>query len=184
MHLKNAIQEGADVSDPTVGEASATLDDLLYKTKSAAASFEGALVGTLIGFNALGKPLVTFCGNSAVGVAARTCVLLEKEQIGQDLVLLFDKGDPQLPIIIGVISISQSGALRGSDNLTSPVSEHRIAEVDGERLILSAEKEIVLRCGEASITLTRAGKILIRGTYLLSRSSGVNRIKGGSVELN
>ena len=30
----------------------------------------------------------------------------------------------------------------------------------------------------------RAGKVLIRGAYLLSRSSGVNRIKGGSVQIN
>jgi hypothetical protein len=55
---------------------------------------------------------------------------------------------------------------------------------DGEQLTLTAQREIVLRCGNASITLTRAGKILIQGTYLLSRSSGVNRIKGGSVQIN
>jgi hypothetical protein len=53
-----------------------------------------------------------------------------------------------------------------------------------ERLELTAEKEIVLRVGDASITLTRAGKIILRGTYVLSRSSGVNRIKGGSVQIN
>jgi hypothetical protein len=53
-----------------------------------------------------------------------------------------------------------------------------------ERLELMAEKEIVLRVGDASITLTRAGKIILRGTYVLSRSSGVNRIKGGSVQIN
>jgi hypothetical protein len=57
-------------------------------------------------------------------------------------------------------------------------------EGDGERLVFSAEKEIVLRCGNASITLTRAGKVLIRGAYLLARSSGVNRIQGGSVQIN
>lgn len=53
-----------------------------------------------------------------------------------------------------------------------------------ERLELTAEKEIVLRVGDASITLTRAGKIVLRGTYVLSRSSGVNKIKGGSVQIN
>ena len=57
-------------------------------------------------------------------------------------------------------------------------------ERDGERLTLTADREIVLRCGKASLTLTRAGKVLIRGAYLLSRSSGVNRIKGGSVQIN
>ncbi|XXT19888.1 hypothetical protein WME94_57670 [Sorangium sp. So ce429] len=30
----------------------------------------------------------------------------------------------------------------------------------------------------------RAGKILIRGEYLLVRASGVNRIQGGSVQIN
>jgi hypothetical protein len=34
------------------------------------------------------------------------------------------------------------------------------------------------------LTLTHAGKVLIRGAYVLSRSSGVNRIKGGSVQIN
>jgi Phage tail baseplate hub (GPD) len=55
---------------------------------------------------------------------------------------------------------------------------------DGQRMIVSAREKLVLRCGKASITLTKAGKMLIEGSYLLSRSTGVNRIKGGSVQLN
>jgi hypothetical protein len=57
-------------------------------------------------------------------------------------------------------------------------------EVEGKRVVLSAADEIVLRCGKSSITLTRAGKVVIRGAYLLSRASGVNRIKGASVQIN
>ena len=49
---------------------------------------------------------------------------------------------------------------------------------------LTAQREIVLRCGKASITLTRAGKVLIRGEYIFSRSTGVNKLKGGSIQLN
>ena len=56
--------------------------------------------------------------------------------------------------------------------------------IDGKRVTFDAKEQIVLRCGKSSITLTRAGKILIRGAYLLNRSSGVNRIKGGSVQIN
>ncbi len=55
---------------------------------------------------------------------------------------------------------------------------------DGEELTLSAKRQITLQCGKASITLTRAGKVLIRGAYVSTRSSGVNRIKGGSVQIN
>ena len=56
--------------------------------------------------------------------------------------------------------------------------------VDGDRLILTAHEQIVLRCGEASITLTRAGKVLIKGAYVVSRSTGMNRIQGGVVHIN
>jgi hypothetical protein len=42
----------------------------------------------------------------------------------------------------------------------------------------------VLRCGEGSITLTRDGKIVLRGKHIVTHASGVNRIRGGSVELN
>jgi len=55
---------------------------------------------------------------------------------------------------------------------------------DGESIRINGQKEIVLRCGLASITLTRDGKILLRGAYVQSRSSGVNRIKGASVQIN
>jgi len=58
------------------------------------------------------------------------------------------------------------------------------AYVDGKRVVLEGREEVVLKCGEASITLTKAGKILICGKYLLNRSTGVNRIMGGSVQVN
>lgn len=57
-------------------------------------------------------------------------------------------------------------------------------EIDGRRMVFTAQQEIVLRCGKSSITLTRAGKIIISGEYVVSRSSGVNRIRGGSVQIN
>jgi hypothetical protein len=58
------------------------------------------------------------------------------------------------------------------------------ATVDGWRVVLDAQEEVVLRCREASITLRRNGRVVIRGTYVETRSRGVNRIKGGSVQIN
>jgi hypothetical protein len=55
---------------------------------------------------------------------------------------------------------------------------------DGENLVIPAVAELVILCGEASITLTRAGKVLIRGAYVLTRSSGANCVKGAVVEIN
>ncbi len=53
-----------------------------------------------------------------------------------------------------------------------------------EKLVIEAEREIVIKCGEGSITVSADGKIAIKGTHLLSRATGINKIKGGSVAIN
>ncbi len=56
--------------------------------------------------------------------------------------------------------------------------------VDGRRVVVEAKRELVLRCGKASITLTRAGKIILRGTHVVSKSSGANSVQGTQVRIN
>jgi hypothetical protein len=135
----------------------------------------GAITGVLAGFSETGAPLVDFAGNeSSHPLIARATLPVTASQVGQDVVLLFERADLAQPIIIGCIQPAQQ-----------PEGERPVdVRLNGERLVFTAGKEIVLRCGKSSITLTRAGKVLIRGEYLLSRSSGVNRIKGGSVQIN
>lgn len=58
------------------------------------------------------------------------------------------------------------------------------ADVDGQRVRIIAKDEIVLECGQASVTLRRNGRIIIRGTYVETHSEGTNRIKGGQVRIN
>lgn len=65
--------------------------------------------------------------------------------------------------------------------LAGPVLE---ADVDGQRVKLSGEKEVVIACGKASITLRANGRVIIRGTQVESYSEGTNRIKGGQVRIN
>jgi hypothetical protein len=102
-------------------------------------------------------------------------VSLTEKQIGQQVALMFEEGDRGRPLIIGVLQNPLAPA---------PPANLVQASVDGETITLNAESEIVLRCGKATIMLTRDGKVTIRGTYLLSRASGTNRIQGGSIELN
>ena len=132
------------------------------------------VIGRLVGTREDGNALVDFPGNPSVEpVPARVAGALGEQHDGQEVALMFERGDPKKPLVIGPLI----------QNATHPPSEAP-PQQDRETLSLTANREIVLRCGKSSITLTRAGKVLIRGAFLLSRSSGVNRIKGGSVQLN
>jgi len=133
---------------------------------------DGVVVAALSGFDDGGAPRITFPGNPLRRpISARSTVELNPGDVGRDVAVSFEQGDPARPIVLG--------------KLWQPEPRPTVqANVDNERLVLSAEKEIVLNCGAASLTLTRAGKILLRGACILSRSSGANRIKGGSVQIN
>jgi Domain of unknown function (DUF6484) len=117
-------------------------------------------------------------------VAARLAVAVTRERIDdaiaqcQQTVVLFENGDRTRPIIVGFIEAVPS-PVQPAD--APPVIE---ADVDGKRVRVTAQDEIVLQCGTASVTLRRNGRVIIRGTYVETRSEGTNRIKGGQVQIN
>ncbi|PZP98687.1 MAG: hypothetical protein DI587_13705 [Variovorax paradoxus] len=123
------------------------------------------------------RPLVRFAAGGAAAVPARSTVDLHGSHIGARVVMVFEDGDATRPIVMGV--------LREGAGWPLPVPPGQVqVGVDGERLLVNAHEQLVLRCGKASVTLTKAGKVVIEGSYLLSRSTGANRVKGGSVQLN
>jgi hypothetical protein len=139
----------------------------------------GVVVATLVGMTDEARtPLVVYEGQAgSAAVAARSTVDLQAGSIGRSVVMVFEGADPAKPIILGVLQ----------DRDPLPRKQHPQTvevECDGERMVIQAKTELVFRCGKASITLTNAGKVLIQGTYVSSRSTGVNRVKGGSVQLN
>jgi hypothetical protein len=149
----------------------------------------GVVIGELATPLGDGQTMVVYPGcPSGEPLAALSTELMDDNQAGRPVALSFVEGDPERPIILGLIQQAQSipeqesarqpGAEDNTDNQKVNVS------LDGETMTLSADKEIVLKCGKSSITLTRAGKIILKGTYLSNHSTGVNRIKGGSVQIN
>lgn len=137
------------------------------------------VVATLVEFDAQDHPVI--CSDGLLGgqrLAARTTVPIKRAQRGSTVVVLCENGDPRLPIIVGVLQNGRQSAVE------LPGVPLTTIQADDERHVVTAEREIVLRCGEASITLTRAGKVIIKGTYVLSRSSGYNKIKGAAVDIN
>jgi len=148
-------------------------------TSSAPDVIAGVIVGELVAMTGNSRtPLVMFHGQiGSAAVAARSVPDLHGAHIGRHVVLMFERGDPASPIVLGVLREGVGWPL------AEPPGEVAV-DADGERLLVTAREQLVLRCGKASITLTKAGKVLIDGAYVSSRSSGVNRVKGGSIQLN
>ena len=164
-----------------LSEGMAVLAPLLAKPSAPmrADVLPGVVVGELVALADDGRtPLVTFPGQPGTAARrARSVVDLHGPHIGQPVVLMFEAADPTRPIVMGVLRQRE-----GWPEADAPPQVQ--VDADGERLIVSAAEQLVLRCGKASITLTKAGKVLIQGRYGSSRSTGVNRVKGGSVQLN
>lgn len=53
-----------------------------------------------------------------------------------------------------------------------------------DEILFEAKRKITLRCGKASITLHRTGKITLHGEYILSDADGVNRLSGAQIIIN
>ena len=152
------------------------------------------VIGTVAVIDGQGQPRVDFPGNpSREPLVALSTLGITAAHVGRQVALLFAGGNPRSPVILGVIHsplhdliVGYDATLQKPAAVEEPVSPLRADEitVDGKRVVLEGKDEIVIKCGQASITLTRAGKILIRGQYLLSQANGVNRIQGGSVQVN
>jgi len=162
------------------------------------------IISTLVGLNDTRQPIVKF---EAFGhhdpVVASTTLSIGPEHVGRQAALLFLNGNMSTPVIVGFIHSPLHALLESYDNAelepvfsepsvmtnsllekTDSNSVSKTLVIDGKKVHIEGEEEIVLKCGDASITLTHTGKILIRGKYIVNRSSGVNRILGGSVQVN
>ncbi len=177
-----------------------------FQTETRSISPGEIIIGQLSGIDNVGRPLVTFADmTSSKPLFAMTTQEITSKHIGRQVALLFANGERNQPVIVGLIhnpladileNFSMADSSENSDTPFPEVSKEyaRFAEmqrdreeqviVDGKKVTIEGAEEITLKCGKASITLTKSGKILIRGTYLSNRSSGVNRILGGSVQIN
>lgn len=143
-------------------------------------------LGWIAGRGPDGDLLVDFAGNRRGALAARTTVRVTASQVIAEpataVVLLFES-DRARPVVIGVLQRGDAvepEPSRGPAALPGSLS----VDLDGNRVVLSAKHEIVLKCGEAEIVLRANGRVLIRGVHVETRSKGLNRIKGGAVHIN
>jgi hypothetical protein len=163
------------------------------------------LIGRLVAGSTALAPVVEYPGNRSGPLRARATVPLGPGTVEravvtrQGVTLVFENGDPRLPIVTGLLQANEpatpfqellvgprTATASGSAAARAPAEERSPSEarLDGERVVLEGKREIVLKCGDASITLRRDGKMVLRGAYIETYARGVNRIKGGSVKIN
>jgi hypothetical protein len=127
---------------------------------------------------------VDYAGNTLGPIVARALNDVARGKdvrrlFGDEVLLLFENGDDILPIIVGFVRHD----LSGSNHSVSCDSQNNV-RVQGEALQFDAGECMTLRCGKSSIVLHADGRIILKGTRLLSRASEVNKIKGAVVAVN
>ena len=103
---------------------------------------------------------------------------------GREVLVVFQNGDRTKPIIVGLMDEPLESLVQMKSAAFDLSERKKEVRIDGKRLVIEAKDEIELKCGQGSITIRKDGKIVVKGTNLLSRSAGPNRIKGGSISLN
>jgi hypothetical protein len=144
-------------------------------------------IGQLAGMDESGEIFVRiegqgpFAAKLVAGLDREILGLLEMQ--GREALIVFEQGDPRRPIIIAMME----NRLESLIDFEISGAERLIPEeavIDGKRVIIEAEQELVLKCGKGSIQIRKDGRIIIKGTELLSRASGAQRIRGASVNIN
>ena len=173
------VDESPEVS---AGELGSLLRAPSFRARVAGAA---VVLGRIVGVESGGAVSVEFPGVTGaraarLGVPLSREDLLAAQETAASVVLVFENGDPALPIIVGLVQATSSARAPAAPDVPRVLE----ADVDGKRVRIVAQDEIVLECGSASITLRRNGRVVVRGTYVESYSDGTNRIKGGQVRIN
>ena len=155
-----------------------------------AALIDVPVVGWVCGYDPEQGLLVDFPQDQTPGLLpARWTMQLDSAAVEQAVqqkqpaVLVFEEGDPRRPIVTGLVQPLQLMGAAPANPVQLP-EPRREGTHDGRRLTFEAPDEIVPRCGQASLILRKNGVVQLKGAYVLSQSSGVNRIRGGSVQIN
>lgn len=149
---------------------------------------EGLRIGCIVAMTD-NRFMVDYPENSLGPVAARITNSAKSRisgngsPVGKEVLLAFENNDPGQPIIVDTMYSLLDEIAEATTVEPEAVVPNEVT-IDGKRITFDAKEEIELKCGKASIVLTSAGKVIIKGAYLLSQSSGENRIKGASVGIN
>jgi hypothetical protein len=174
LQPNDIAQPVTDAELPSAVSPNQLLNAVVLQTPQPPTRADGIAVGTVDGLTPDGTVLVSIPAFGLSRIPSRSIGSVGVDQTGNSVALGFEGGDPHLPIILGPLLAVPAA---------KPAPELNVA-LDGERVVLKAQHEIELRCGEAALVLSADGRIQLRGTYITSHASATQRILGGSVNIN
>lgn len=155
---------------------------LVSRASTAIAVAPALQIGLLVGVDEQARPWVRVGADEPVVARCTVTRPATLDMTGPPVpVLLFlEDGDVARPIVVGFVMETFSAAQPLLELDARPAG----AALDGKRLQFEASEEVVLKCGKGSITLQANGRVVIKGTELVSRASGTHKIRGASVSIN
>ena len=124
-------------------------------------TIEGVVIGQIITIDKQNNPMVDFdCNIFKEAIPASSLVEINNTHKDHKVALMFEKNRADKPIIMGLMHIPE------------------------KTKSIIADKELLLKCGKASIRLKENGDIVINGRELVSRARKNNIIRGGTIHLN
>ncbi|MCA9693854.1 MAG: hypothetical protein KC636_29980 [Myxococcales bacterium] len=157
----------------------------------ASAGTSGPRRGRVIGWGDDGRPLVRLDDEDAPQPAELVAPLTEVEldeaiACGLPVIAWLPRGSGA-PHIVGVVRPPRRPSLADGDALLEraprPSTRPLSVEQDGERVVITAPRELLLRCGAATVLLTADGRVRIKGLDITTRATRDNRVLGGKVLL-
>ena len=122
---------------------------------------EGVVVGFITAIDKQNNPMVDFdCNVFKEAIPATSLVEINNTHTGHKVALMFEQNRADKPMIMGFMHVPE------------------------QTKSITAEKELLIKCGKASIRLKENGDIVINGRELISRARKNNIIRGGTIHLN
>jgi hypothetical protein len=133
------------------------------------AASTGFISGNVVSLQRDGQIFVDFVQNPLGPLPART--LTEDLHVGAKVLLTFDGGDPTRPIVLGIIY--DRSRVQG-----------RTLHLRASRIVLEADNELSLKCGEGAFEARRDGRVSVKGRDVVSHASRTNKVRGATVQIN
>jgi len=147
-------------------------------------------IGKIAGMNEYGEIFVLFDDHEPVPARMVSGIkfdLMKKANIDREVLLVFEKGNPSLPIIIALMTdpfehLSLNPSINHSKDILK-VHAQKI-EFKADEISLEADEKISFKCTNSNISLFKDGKIVQKGKRILSKAIEMIRIVGGAVRIN